>query len=72
MEKDFLVIYGINGINSNVTICSPINVEYHGNPNCSQKTHALMTAILRSHRINGVKPEIFSIDEIAIKSICQI
>ena len=72
MEKDFLVVYGINGANFNTSICSPINVEYYGSPNCSQKALAIMNAILRSHRINGVKPEIFSIDEIAIKSICQI
>jgi len=72
MEKDFLVIYGINGVNSNVTICSPINIEYYGNPNCSQKAHGILNAILRSHRINRVRPEIFSTDEIAIKSICQI
>lgn len=71
-EKDFLVIYGINGHNSNISICMSISVGQDGLNNHYKKLNAILLEILKSHRLCNLKPDIFSTDDIAIKSICNI
>ena len=75
MSQDFVVIYGINGQPIQNSIVSSVNVEYSGFDNertAGSKLEDIMMAVLKRHRLCKLQPELYSLNDIALRSICNI